>query len=390
MVVSTRPTLDLTLSVPLYKFCMSCKKEKEPNTFEQCTICYNRGETKRCYDPISGEPIKEYKYTGILFKNMRMERNVENILRQTSGDTTNTDLVPVSYVERNTKTTQRFRERTIIQHSVNDQIQIMVEGNTCVDLFVTFILDVTGSMSDLINDAIEQIESIIGTYSGIAKQLAQEKYGEDVLVNVMVSLICYRDFSDKNDQIEYCTYTTDINRIREILKSIRAFGGGDTPEDLWGAFLLFLNTDTSEPMITRYMKGNVEDMLTYVFIVTDAPGHGKFMTERETDDSKENRIEQRSGTEYEWKRAIEFMRDEFRAELFLVDMNPGRINKMIMFLKSIYDNDKYTMQVIPYNRSSVSRTSSGARTGSSSEGVFSRTMEPTFINDSINRVRGRR
>ncbi len=50
-----------------------------------------------------------------------------------------------------------------------------------------------------------------------------------------MSIICYRDYSDKV-QFEILPFTTDLSLPEKFLEKIEAKGGGDAPEDVAGAF----------------------------------------------------------------------------------------------------------------------------------------------------------
>ena len=51
-----------------------------------------------------------------------------------------------------------------------------------------------------------------------------------------ISIICYRDHSDKEKHFEILPFTTDHQAPAKFLETIEASGGGDPPEDIAGAF----------------------------------------------------------------------------------------------------------------------------------------------------------
>jgi len=90
-----------------------------------------------------------------------------------------------------------------------------------VDLL--FVMDCTGSMGSWIKVTVEKILLI-------AEQ-ARELYSNIIL---RIGFIGYRDIDD-NGRIEICDFSEDIESVRIFINRMRAYGGGDAPEDIAGA-----------------------------------------------------------------------------------------------------------------------------------------------------------
>ena len=122
------------------------------------------------------------------------------------------------------------------------------------DFDILYMIDGTGSMESYIEAAkqkcIEISEELEKTY---IKKL-NFKYG----------VIFYRDpIDDKNDKHEKYPLD-DIINIKEKIKNVKAYGGGDEPEDWVGAFKIALDTD-----IIKWREG-----IKLIIHIADAPAHG--------------------------------------------------------------------------------------------------------------------
>jgi len=117
-------------------------------------------------------------------------------------------------------------------------------------LDVLFLLDATGSMGD-------EISQIQKTLASIAERIDQIEPRPEL----RFGLVAYRDRGD-----DYVTrvydFTPDVAMFQELLASVRADGGGDTPESL------------NEGLHQAVQGVNwSEDAVRLVFLVADAPPH---------------------------------------------------------------------------------------------------------------------
>jgi hypothetical protein len=115
-----------------------------------------------------------------------------------------------------------------------------------------FVLDTTGSMSGLLEGAKRKIWSIADAMGG-----AQSG------VPVRLGLVAYRDRGD-----EYVTrrfdLTEDLDAVFGELRSLRAEGGGDTPESVNGAL---------HEAVTGMRWSPGQGVYRVIFLVGDAPPH---------------------------------------------------------------------------------------------------------------------
>jgi hypothetical protein len=115
---------------------------------------------------------------------------------------------------------------------------------------VVFVLDTTGSMSGLIQGAKDKIWSI-------ARHIVSGKPSPDV----KIGLVAYRDIGDAYVTRKFAL-TGDLDQVFENLMSLRADGGGDTPEHVArGLHDAMYKMDWSK------------DAMKMVFLVGDAPPH---------------------------------------------------------------------------------------------------------------------
>jgi Mg-chelatase subunit ChlD len=117
---------------------------------------------------------------------------------------------------------------------------------------LAFVLDTTGSMEELIEGAKQKIWSI-------ASDIARGQPTPEL----RVGLVAYRDRGDA-----YVTrvfpLTANLDEVYANLKTLRAAGGGDTPEDVRAALLAGI----------RQMQWSEGDqVLRLLFLVGDSPPH---------------------------------------------------------------------------------------------------------------------
>lgn len=117
---------------------------------------------------------------------------------------------------------------------------------------VAFVLDTTGSMSGLIDNARRKIWSIANTISRANPN-----------ADIRMGLVAYRDFGD-DYVVRTFQMTPDLQEVNALLWKFRASGGGDGPEAVNEA----LDAGVSEIQWSR--SGNTRRLL---FLVGDAPPH---------------------------------------------------------------------------------------------------------------------
>lgn len=118
-------------------------------------------------------------------------------------------------------------------------------------LQLCLLCDCTGSMASWIQRSKE-------TLSGIIKNVQSDHAG----LTVTVAFVGYRDVQDK-PRFEIFEFSEDLDACAKFIGTMKATGGGDAPEDVQGGLQKALE-----------MKWTT-DSAKQVFLICDAPGHGK-------------------------------------------------------------------------------------------------------------------
>lgn len=115
-----------------------------------------------------------------------------------------------------------------------------------------------------------------------------------------VALVCYRDFGN-SCHFETLDFTTNISNVETLLDKVKATGGGDTPEDVQGAFMHALVGISKD--IPALSWGSSDDYASRSLIwMSDAPPHGSMMASF-ADDYPHVSVN-------EWRTLFECMRQE--------------------------------------------------------------------------------
>eukprot|EP00903_Cladosiphon_okamuranus_P001839 g1837.t1 len=129
----------------------------------------------------------------------------------------------------------------------------LAQSETYADrIEVAFVLDTTGSMSGLIDNARRKIWSIANTISHANPN-----------ADIRMGLVAYRDFGD-DYVVRTFQMTPDLQEVNALLWKFRAAGGGDGPEAVNEAL------DAGVSKIKWSSAGNTRRLL---FLVGDAPPH---------------------------------------------------------------------------------------------------------------------
>lgn len=108
------------------------------------------------------------------------------------------------------------------------QTKIKFARVSALDLVV--LMDCTGSMKPWVSQAKDSIISIV-----------QDVKKDHTNAHVRVGFVAYRDFYDGSNRLQVKDLTDDIEAVRKFIGSLKAFGGGDGPEDIPGALEAALN-----------------------------------------------------------------------------------------------------------------------------------------------------
>ena len=141
------------------------------------------------------------------------------------------------------------------QNELNSEMEeiirdINVEAKTSLDLL--FIMDITGSMNNYLEEAKNNLINIIN-------RIISECPG----IDINLGFIGYRDIKEFSiGDYSDVDFTRNYTYVQEVIEDVWAYGGGDIPEDIAGAFELALN---------KTWKNNAR----FAILVADAPCHGE-------------------------------------------------------------------------------------------------------------------
>ena len=180
-------------------------------------------------------------------------------------------------------------------------------------LDLLFIMDITNSMDYYLDEAKNGILDMI-------KKIQIECPGSEIFLG----FIGYKDFNDLDFEEEYINleFTTDYEKIKNNISFLKAEGGGDTAEDLCGAFDLAKNK-------------NWTGKTRFAILVTDSPCHGKkyHNLKEEEDNFPDGDKEGRNIEDY-----IKFFAQN-EISLYCLKIN-STTDKMFKIFKDIYTKNK--------------------------------------------------
>lgn len=129
-------------------------------------------------------------------------------------------------------------------------------------LDLLFIMDITESMQDLLDETRNSIKYILD-------KIKRDCPG----IDVRFAYEGYRDFADLKAGEKYYTidFETDMNVFKQKLDEITALGGGDDAEDVAGGLNAGYNMS---------WRSNAR----YAILIADAPGHGKKYHSKDVED----------------------------------------------------------------------------------------------------------
>lgn len=144
--------------------------------------------------------------------------------------------------------TSTLEETKTVETTPFEKVKLIPDDTPAVDL--CFMLDCTGSMSAYITMSCNKIKDIIGQI--------KEIYPKS---EVRIGIVAYRDIGDRN-RFEVLSFIDSADTAKGFLDKLRADGGGDTPEDINGAF--------QKTLFAMDWKNPVR----LVVHIADAPCHG--------------------------------------------------------------------------------------------------------------------
>jgi hypothetical protein len=113
-----------------------------------------------------------------------------------------------------------------------------------------FAMDCTGSMASFISSAIEYIKDFVSELMKIYPTIP-----------LRLGFIAYRDHCDGENRLNVLRFTSSIEEFRDFVTKQKAMGGGDAPEDIFGALNVVSSLEWASASRILYHIG-------------DAPCHG--------------------------------------------------------------------------------------------------------------------
>ena len=98
-----------------------------------------------------------------------------------------------------------------------------MEDQNPYDVDVVFVMDSTASMGRYIQDVKEHIS-----------EMAEDIVDEFRNCTVRVGFVGYRDFTEGDKRLEILDMTNKTSEFVDFVDKIRAYAGGDVPEDVLG------------------------------------------------------------------------------------------------------------------------------------------------------------
>ena len=105
-----------------------------------------------------------------------------------------------------------------------------MEGQNPYDVDVVFVMDSTASMGRYIQDV-----------KGHISEMAEDIVDEFRNCTVRVGFVGYRDFTEGDKRLEILDMTNKTSEFVDFVDKIRAYAGGDVPEDVLGGLSRALN-----------------------------------------------------------------------------------------------------------------------------------------------------
>ena len=229
------------------------------------------------------------------------------------------------------KLNKGFEEIQEIKEEVKKPMKIVMvvfgKQINSVTLDLLFIMDITESMQDLLDETRNSIKYILD-------KIKRDSPG----IDVRFAYEGYRDFSDLKEGEKYYTidFETDSEVFKKKLDEITAKGGGDDAEDVAGGLNAGLNMS---------WRSNAR----YAILIADAPGHGKKYHEKDVEDNYPNGDPNGLVIEDLMKK---YVQKNINLTLAVID---DYTDKMFNIMKQAYNKesekskDKPKIQEIPYD-----------------------------------------
>jgi hypothetical protein len=170
------------------------------------------------------------------------------------------------YAKRLNKGFEKIEEiKEEVQKPMKLVMVVLGDQINTVTLDLLFIMDITESMQDLLEETRDSIKYILD-------KIKRDSPG----IDVRFAYEGYRDFADLKEGQKYYTidFETDLDLFKSKLDEITCIGGGDDAEDVAGGLNSGLNM-------------NWRSNARYAVLIADAPGHGSQYHTAEVQDDYE-------------------------------------------------------------------------------------------------------
>ena len=121
---------------------------------------------------------------------------------------------------------------------------------------IAFVVDSTASMGRYIQDVKNHVSEIV--------HKTIEKYPNST---VRVGFVAYRDYTEKEMNIEALDMTNNITKFIEFVGKLKAYAGGDVPENVLGGLDRALHLDWKYPNRIIFHIGIAQLLLYGLFIL---------------------------------------------------------------------------------------------------------------------------
>lgn len=193
--------------------------------------------------------------------------------------------------------------------SVKADFKQLLQNASCLDLVV--VMDCTGSMSAWIAEAQRSIVGILDSIKGLHSEAA-----------IRVGFVGYRDHCDGRDRLVVKQLTDQVGEVKTCIQAQRAFGGGDTPEDVAGGL---------QAALEMQWAGGAR----CIILVGDAPCHGsEFHDYGAGGDSPDSLAH--AATDPDIKGQMRAM-VAAGIDFTVIEVQPAATSKMVAILQSVYN-----------------------------------------------------
>ena len=113
------------------------------------------------------------------------------------------------------------------------------------DVDIAFMLDATSSMEENLEAVEQNIAQVV--------MKVKDTFSD---IKVRVALVAYRDYSEASLHFEILDFTENVTNFIHFIRGVRAFYGGDIPEDVLGALDQTINLEWKAANKLFFQIGN--------------------------------------------------------------------------------------------------------------------------------------